>query len=166
MNAINNLVNSGSDFIALSANTPHIVFDDLKEKSTVPLVSIIEAARDEAVRLNMRKLGLFGTSFTMAGEFFKKPFYDSDIEIVIPTEEEMEFINKKITSELELGVVKEETLQAFQEIIVRMKRESEIEAIILGCTELPLLLNDAVSAVPCLDTMKIHIKSLIDMITE
>lgn len=166
MNAINNLVNSGSDFIALSANTPHIVFDDLKEKSTVPLVSIIEAARDEAVRLNMRKLGLFGTSFTMAGEFFKKPFYDSDIEIVIPAEEEMEFINKKITSELELGVVKEETLQAFQEIIVRMKRESEIEAIILGCTELPLLLNDAVSAVPCLDTMKIHIKSLIDMITE
>lgn len=166
MNAINNLVNSGSDFIALSANTPHIVFDNLKEKSTVPLVSIIEAARDEAVRLNMCKLGLFGTSFTMAGEFFKKPFYDSDIEIVIPTEEEMEFINKKITSELELGVVKEQTLQAFQEIIVRMKQESEIEAIILGCTELPLLLNDAVSAVPCLDTMKIHIKSLIDIITE
>ena len=166
MNAINNLEKSGADFVALSANTPHIVFDKLKEKSTVPLVSIIEATRDEAIRLNKHKLGLLGTIFTMTGDFFKIPFQNSDIEIVIPNAEEMEFVNKKISSELELGIVKEETLRSFQKIIERMKRENGIEAIILGCTELPLLLNDKVSPVPCLDTMKIHIQSLVDRIVE
>lgn len=166
MNAINNLEKSGADFVALSANTPHIVFDKLKEKSTVPLVSIIEATRDEAIRLNKHKLGLLGTIFTMTGDFFKIPFQNSDIEIVIPNAEEMEIINKKISSELELGIVKEETLRSFQKIIERMKRENGIEAIILGCTELPLLLNDKVSPVPCLDTMKIHIQSLVDRIVE
>ncbi len=166
MRAINNLIKSGADFVALSANTPHIVFDRLKMKSSVPLVSIIEATRDEAIRLNMKKIGLLGTIFTMTGEFFMKPFEDSNIEIVVPTEEEMEFVNHKIGAELELGIVKEDTLESFQAIIERMKKENGIEAIILGCTELPLLLNDEVSPVPCLDTMKIHIKTLVDMIAE
>lgn len=166
MQAINNLIKSGADFVALSANTPHIVFDRLKEQSTVPLVSIVEAARDETIRLNKRKVGLLGTIFTMMGDFFKKPFYNSDIEIITPTAEEMEYINCKISSELELGIVKQETLQGFQKIIKRMAEEEGIEAIILGCTELPLLLNDEVSPVPCLDTMKIHIRHLIDRIVE
>lgn len=74
------------------------------------------------------------------------------------------YINEKIASELELGIVKNETLVSFQNIIYRMKQERNIQAIILGCTELPLLLNDEVTPVPCLDTMKIHIKSLIEMI--
>lgn len=164
--AINNLVNSGADFVALSANTSHIVFDRLQEKSPVPLVSIVEATKDEALRLNKNKLGLFGTIFTMKGEFFKKPFIDSNIEIILPTEEEMEYINHKISTELELGIVKEETQRNFCEIIERMKNENGIEAIILGCTELPLILNDEVSPIQCLDTMKIHINTLIDMIVE
>lgn len=166
MNAIQNLINSGVDFIALSANTPHIVFDRLQAQSTVPLVSIIETTRDEALRLNKHRLGLFGTIFTMTGDFFKDPFYHSHIEIITPTVKEMEYINYKISSELELGIVKEETLQSFQKIIKRMQEEEGIEAIILGCTELPLLLNDEVSPVPCLDTMKIHIQHLIDWIVE
>lgn len=166
MTAITNLTKSGADFVALSANTPHIVFDRLKEQSTVPLVSIIDATRDEAIRLNKRKIGLLGTIFTMTGDFFKEPFYRSNIEIVTPTAEEMEYINHKISSELELGIVKEETLHSFQEIIKRMKEEEGIEAIILGCTELPLLLNNEVSPVPCLDTMKIHIQHLVDRIVE
>ncbi len=166
MTAINTLIKSGADFVALSANTPHIVFDRLKEQSTVPLVSIVEVTRDEAIRLNKRKLGLLGTIFTMTGDFFKKPFYDSNIEIITPTTEEMEYINCKISSELELGIVKKDTLQGFQKIIKRMMEDDDIEAIILGCTELPLLLNDEVSPVPCLDTMKIHIQHLIDRIIE
>ena len=164
--AIKSLIKSGADFVALSANTPHIVFDRLKEQSTVPLVSIVEVTRDEAIRLNKRKLGLLGTIFTMTEDFFKKPFYSSNIEIIIPTTEEMEYINCKISSELELGIVREETLEGFQKIIKRMTEEESIEAIILGCTELPLLLNDEVSPVPCLDTMKIHIQHLIDWIIE
>lgn len=93
MKAVNNLVQGGADFAALSANTPHIVFKRLQEKSTVPLVSIIEATRDEAIRLGLHKLGLLGTVFTMTGDFFKEPFYGSGIEIITPAVEEMEFVN-------------------------------------------------------------------------
>lgn len=143
-----------------------IVFDRLQNISTVPLVSIVEATRNEAIRLNKHKLGLLGTIFTMTEDFFKKPFYNSNIEIITPTAEEMEYINLKISSELEFGVIKEETLQGFQKIIKRMQQEDSIEAVILGCTELPLLLNDKVSPIPCLDTMKIHIQLLIDLIVE
>ncbi|MDE6939994.1 MAG: amino acid racemase [Lachnospiraceae bacterium] len=164
--AIQNLIASGADFIALSANTPHIVFDRLQERSSVPLVSIVEAVCNETIRLDKHKVGLLGTIFTMKEEFFKKPFYSSKIEIMTPTTEEMEYINLKISSELELGIVKEETLQGFQKIIKRMQQEDGIEAVILGCTELPLLLNDEVSPIPCLDTMKIHIQRLIDLIVE
>lgn len=166
MAAIENLINSGADFAALSANTPHIVFDRLQEKSTIPLISIIETTCDEAIRLNKKKIGLLGTIFTMTGDFFKTPFIENNIEIIVPTKDEMTFINNKISSELELGIVKEDTLVSFQKIIERMKNENGIEAVVLGCTELPLILNDEVSPVPCLDTMKIHIQALIDMIIE
>lgn len=164
MDSINNLIKSGADFIALSANTPHIVFDRLQELATVPLVSIIEATCEEAKKQHLQKLGLLGTIFTMTGDFYKKPFINAGIEIITPTAEEMDFVNYKVANELERGIVKEETLKDFQKIITRMKNEQGIEAIILGCTEIPLLLNDEVSPVPCLDTMKIHIDTLIDRI--
>lgn len=164
MTAINNLAKGGAEFAALSANTPHIVFDRLREKSPIPLISIVEAACEEAKRRKLKKIGLLGTVFTMTGEFFKIPFLENGIQIIIPSAEEMELINEKISTELELGIIKEETLLSFQQIISRMKDENGIEAIVLGCTELPLLLNDEVSPVPCLDTMQIHINSIIDAI--
>lgn len=166
MNAINNLSNSGASFAALSANTPHIVFDRLNEQSPIPLISIVEATCEEANRRGLKKIGLLGTIFTMTGEFFKNPFGKSGIKVVIPSKSEMEMINEKISTELELGIVKEETLSVFQKVITRMKSEDEIEAIVLGCTELPLLLNDKVSAVPCLDTMQIHISSIVKTILD
>lgn len=164
--AINNLAESGADFAALSANTPHIVFDKLKEQSPVPLISIVEATCEEAKRRGLKKIGLLGTIFTMTEEFFKAPFVKNGIQVIIPTETEMDLINDKISTELELGIVKEESLLSFQKIISRMKNEDGIEAIVLGCTELPLLLNDKVTSVPCLDTMQIHISSIINCILE
>ena len=166
MRAINNLIQSGCEFIALSANTPHIVFEQLQKKSGVPLVSIIEATCEEAVRRKIGKIGLLGTVFTMTGDFFKKTFERNNIQVFVPNDDEMELINRKISTELELGIVKQDTLKMFQQIIERMKQEDEIEAIILGCTELPLLLNDEVSPIMCLDTMKIHIQTLVDKIVE
>ena len=164
LGAINNLAKSGADFAALSANTPHIVFDKLKEQSPIPLISIVEATCEEAKLRGLKKIGLLGTIFTMTGEFFKAPFVKNGIQIIVPTESEIELINDKISTELELGIVKEETLLFFQKVISRMKNEDGIEAIVLGCTELPLLLNDEVSPVPCLDTMQIHVRSIIKTI--
>lgn len=164
MQAINNLAHSGAEFGALSANTPHVVFEQLKLQSPIPLISIVEVTSEEAERRNLKKIGLLGTIFTMTGDFFKKPFLKKGIEVIHPINSEMEFINEKISTELELGIVKEETLAEFQKIILRMQEENGIQAIVLGCTELPLLLNDEVSPVPCLDTMQIHINSLVDEI--
>lgn len=166
MSAINNLARSGAEFAALSANTPHIVFDRLREQSPIPLISIVEATCEEAKHRKLKKIGLLGTVFTMTGEFFKAPFVKNGIQVVIPTENEIKMVNEKISTELELGVVKEETLLLFQNVINRMKDENGIEAIVLGCTELPLLLNDEVSSVPCLDTMQIHISSIIKTILD
>lgn len=95
MKAINNLIGSGCDFAALSANTPHIVFDKLQERSDIPLVSIVETAKDEAVLQNLHRLGLLGIIFTMTGDFFKTPFYRHNIEIMTPKTEEMEYVNRK-----------------------------------------------------------------------
>lgn len=75
LNAINNLAKSGADFAALSANTPHIIFDRLQERSPIPLISIVETAGIEAKRRGLKKIGLFGTVFTMTGDFFKEPFF-------------------------------------------------------------------------------------------
>lgn len=166
MVAINNLKASGADFAALSANTPHIVFDELKKCSPIPLVSIVETACDEAKRRNISKLGLLGTIVTMNGEFFKKPFLKNNIEVITPTDEEKGFVNQKISQELELGIVKEETLSAFLKIVQRMKDENGIQAIVLGCTELPLLFKGVQTPVDCLDTMQIHIQTLVNMIIE
>lgn len=166
MNAINHLAKSGAEFAALSANTSHIVFDRLQEQSPIPLISIVEATCEEAKNRELKKIGLLGTIFTMTGDFFKAPFVKNGIQVVIPSESEMKIVNEKISMELELGVVKEETLLFFQNVINRMKNENGIEAIVLGCTELPLLLNDEVSSVPCLDTMQIHISSIIKTILD
>ena len=166
LGAINNLAKSGADFAALSANTPHIVFDKLKEQSPIPLISIVEATCEEAKLRGLKKIGLLGTIFTMTGEFFKAPFVKNGIQIIVPTESEIELVNDKISTELELGIVKEETLLFFQKVISRMKDEDGIEAIVLGCTELPLLLNDEVSPVLCLDTMQIHVRSIVKTIVE
>ena len=164
LDAIRNLAAAGAEFAALGANTPHIVFDRLQARSPLPLVSIVEAACAEARRRKLTKLGLLGTIFTMTGDFFKAPFTANGIEIVVPTAKEMELVSERIYHELEFGVLKPETLALFQQVISRMQREDGIQAVVLGCTELPLLLNDGVSPVPCLDTLQIHIQALIDEI--
>lgn len=162
--AIDSLYKSGADFAALSANTPHIVFDKLQERSKIPLLSIIDAACRKTKEENIKKAALLGTKFTMKGDFFKRKFIQNGVDIIIPTDDEMEYINDKISKELELGIVKEDTLKQFLTIIERMKKEDNIQAVILGCTELPLLLNDTNTPVKCLDTVKIHVDAIVNEI--
>ena len=164
--AVQNLAAAGAQFAALSANTPHIVFDELQRRSPLPLVSIIQATCNEAKRQGFTKLGLLGTAFTMDGTFFTAPFTSSGINVVTPTAEEKQYIGCKIADELELGVVKPETRQQFLTIIDRMQRQQGIEAVVLGCTELPLLFQGTLLPLACLDTMQIHINSLVRYILE
>lgn len=161
VNALENLKKAGADFAALTANTAHIVFDQLEKRSPLPLVSIIDSTCDEALKRGYSRIGLLGTRFTMEQEFYRKPFIENGIEIIIPDNKEREFINDRISSELEFGTVNAETQREFINIIKRMRDNYRIDAIVLGCTELPLILDDKNSPVPTLDTVKIHTEDLI-----
>lgn len=164
LRAINNVAACGADFAAMCANTPHIVFDRLRERSPIPLISIVEATSAETKRRGIRRAGLLGTMFTMRGAFYRGPFDREGIELITPRDDEMEYIAGRIASELELGIIKNDTLRGFQRVIGRMAEDDGIEAVILGCTEIPLLLNDGNTPVPCLDTMRIHIDAIIDRV--
>lgn len=158
---VNALKAAGSEVIALTAGTMHIVLDQIEEKTGASLVSIPKAVCKEAVSKGCRKVGLLGTSFTMEKDYMKRDFVQAGIDIVVPEQEDRDIIAKRIFEELELGIVNENTLIEFNGIISKMKKEHGIEAIVLGCTELPLLLNDENCVLPCLDSVQIHIQELI-----
>lgn len=164
MKGINSLIAGGSEVIALTGNTPHIVFDQLQAKSSVPLVSIVETTKDAAKHKGYAKIGLLGTKFTMQAEFFKKPFIDAGIAVIAPHGDEQLFIAEKISKELEHGIISTETQKQMLQIVQRMRNEDGIEAIVLGCTELPLIFKDAILSVPVLDTLEIHIQELVKVI--
>lgn len=164
MTGINNLIAADAEVIALTGNTPHIVFEQLQSQSKVPLISIVEITSQEAENRSYSKIGLLGTKFTMQKDFFKKPFFNKDIQVLVPSEKEQCLIAEKISNELEQGIVLEKTQKDFLDIVKRMQDEEGIEAIVLGCTELPLLFQNIMMPLPVLDTLDLHIKSLIDIV--
>jgi aspartate racemase len=163
---VKHLRSGGAEIIALTAGTMHIVYDQIKQKNNVPLVSIPKAVCEEAVSKGFKTVGLLGTIFTMEKDYMKTDLIDAGIKVVIPQKPERELIAKRILEELELGIVKESTLAEFKGIIERMKAEDGIEAVILGCTELPLLLNEENCPVCCLDSVRIHLNKLVELALE
>ena len=160
------LAEGGAEIIALTAATMHIVFDEVVKQTNVSLVSIPKTICSEVIERGYKKVGLLGTIFTMEQNFMKKDLLQAGIDVVVPDKMDRELIAKRIYEELELGIVKESTLQEFNEIIQRMRNEHKIEAVILGCTELPLILNDENCVLPCLDSVAIHIKKLVELAQE
>lgn len=157
------LVAGGSEIVSLTAGTMHVVIDDLEKSTGTELVSIPKAVCEEIVRKGYKKVGLLGTIITMEMDYMKKDIVQAGIEVCIPDKTDRNLIAKRIYEELEIGVVKESTLNEFNAIIKKMKDEQHAEAVILGCTELPLLLNDKNCVLPCLDSVIIHIQKLIEL---
>ena len=158
---VDSLRQGGAEVISLTAGTMHIVLGDLLRKTGVPLVSIPKAVCREALEKGYRKIGLLGTLFTMEQDYMKTDFREAGIEVAVPEKADRELVAKRILEELENGIVKESTLEEFQEIIHGMRKKDGIEAVVLGCTELPLILNPGNCPVPCLDSVDIHINELI-----
>lgn len=159
---IEGLKQVGADFAVLSANTPHQLFDQLKKRSGIPLISIVEATCDEAKCKGLKKAGLFGTDLTMKASFFQDVFRKQNIEVVAPDEEDRKLINYKLFSEIELGIFKKETREILIGIIEKMVREQHIDSLILGCTEFPLILDkETYAGIPVLNTTKIHVESIV-----
>ncbi|MGZ7100243.1 MAG: aspartate/glutamate racemase family protein, partial [Candidatus Angelobacter sp.] len=154
---------AGAEFGFLAANSPHIVFDDISRRSPIPLISIVEATCAEARRLGLTKLGLFGTRFTMHGRFYPDVFSRDGVALAVPTAEEQDYIHDKYINELVPGKFLSQTRDRLLAIAARMKHEEGIQGLILGGTELPLILTDNSSiGIPFLDTTEIHVNAVLE----
>jgi len=164
---IESLKRAGAEFAALSANTPHLVFDQLKEKSGIPLISIVEATCEECIKKGLKRTGLIGTGFTMNASFFPDVFNRRGLEVVMPEKEDKELIDYKVFSEIELGIFKDDTRRFLIGIIEKMVREQHIDSMILGCTEFPLILKESnYAGIPMLNTTKIHVDAIVKYCVE
>jgi aspartate racemase len=155
------LARAGADVGLFAANTPHIVFDELKRRSPIPLISIVEAARDAAEQLGLRRLGLFGVRFTMQGRFYPDVFSKSGITLIIPEESEQAYIHEIYINELVKGVFLPETRERLLAIVDRLADQGHAQGLILAGTELPLILREATHSIPFLDTTHIHAKAAV-----
>jgi aspartate racemase len=159
---IQRLARAGADFGLFAANTPHIIFDDIQRQSPIPLISIVEATCKEAGGLGLKKVGLFGIRFTMQGKFYPDVFSKAGIELTVPRPDEQEYIHDKYLNELVPGILLPETRERLLGIVDRMTAEQGIEGLILGGTELPLILKDThYHGIPFLDTTQIHVKQAV-----
>ena len=153
---------AGADFAALTANTPHIVFDELQRRSPLPLISIVEAACEEVRARGMSTVGLFGTRFTMEAPFYPEVFSRAGVKLVIPSAQEQYYIHEIYLGQLLKDVFLPATRLQLLEIADEMKRRDNIEGLILGGTELPLLLRDEEhNGLPLLDTTRMHVDKLV-----
>ncbi len=160
--AIDTLAAARVDFIAIAANTPHIVFNEVRARSPLPMVSIVEATRAKASALGLRRLGLLGTGFTMRSHFYQDVFTEKQIEIVVPTAEEQDYVHEKYFSELVKNIIVPETRARLLAIVERLKTEHAIDGLILGGTEIPLILRDDANTLPFLDTTRIHATAIVN----
>jgi len=162
LDAIERLARAGADFALLASNTPHLVFEDLRARSPLPLISIVETACAEAEALGMKRVGLFGTRFTMRANFYPKVFSRAGIEIILPSNDEQDYIHAHYMDELVNGIFLPQTKKRLLEILDQLRERSQIDGIILGGTELPLILNDGThNGVLFLDTTRIHVKRIV-----
>ena len=160
-NGIQSLYRAGAEFAIIASNTPHMFFDELANKSPIPLLSIVGETAKEAEKRGFTKVGLFGTRFTMEGGFFKEEFEKYGIPVIIPEEEDRSYIHDKAMGELADGKIVQDTKERLVEISRKVQEEG-IQALILGSTELPLILNEEALGIPVLDTTKISIQAVFD----
>ena len=159
---VRKLARAGADFGVLAANTPHVVFDALSRRSPIPLISIVAVTREAARARGMKRVGLLGTRFTMQGRFFPEAFDEAGITLVTPEPDEQAYVHDKYMTELVNAVFLPATRDGLIAIIERLKSRGGIEGVILGGTELPLILRDAHAAgIPLLDTTRLHVQEVV-----
>lgn len=159
-----NLQNAGADAILICANTPHKVHTFVESKLNIPIIHIADAIGEEAKRLNLKKLSLLGTTNVMEESFIKERLNDKhQIQTKIPSPEARKEIHRLIVEELTVGILDERTKQFFLAEMTKLKHQGT-DGVILGCTELPLLIKSDDFDLPLLDTTFLHAKKAVDFI--
>lgn len=152
------LEKAGADFIVIAANSPHAVFDIVQKRVSVPMISIVETAAQRAEKLGLKKLLLTGIKSTMQSAFYPDVFQKYSIQVMTPDEAEQDEINDAVFRELVLGIYKDSTRNRVLEII----NGYDVEGIILGCTELSLMLNQEDTPLRLLNTLELHAQAALD----
>jgi aspartate racemase len=161
--AVERLARAGADVALLAANTPHLVFERVASAASIPMISIVEETRRAAESRGMKRVALFGTRFTMQAPFYPEIFRRAGIDLVTPTAEEQDYIHDKYMNELIPGIFLDETRTRLESIIAALQQRGAIDGLILGGTELPLILKEqSYSGVGVLDTTRIHVESAIE----
>jgi aspartate racemase len=155
------LETAGAECLVLCANTPHVVADQVQEHIAIPLLHIAEATARAISEKRLASVGLLGTRFTMEQPFFKERLARAGITALVPDDNDRHFLHESIFGELTHGVFKPETRQAYLDIIRKLVARGA-EGVILGCTEIPMLLGDAECGVPAFDTTLLHASAAVD----
>ena len=150
-----NLEKAGADFIVICTNTMHKVVNQIKEKISIPILHIAEMTAEKILEKGLKNIALLGTKYTMEQDFYKSKLIEKDINVIIPDKNDIETINKVIYDELCLGTINSDSKKKFLEIVDKL-RSKGAEGIILGCTEIGLLIKNADTDVPLFDTAIIH----------
>ena len=159
---IGKLARAGATFGLISANTPHIVFEEVASKSPIPLISIVEATCTAAKARKLKRLALFGTRYTMQAAFYPKVFSRVGIELFVPDPEEQAYIHDKYLNELVSGKFLPGTRAGLLAIVDCIRAKHDINGVILAGTELPLILhNSEHKGIPFLDTTEIHCEAAV-----
>ena len=162
IDAAKRLEKAGSEIIVLCTNTMHLSSKVIKDNISIPFFHIAEAVGEEIVNCNLQKVGLLGTRFTMEKEFYKEILTNQfGIEVIIPSIEEREVVHKIIYEELVHGQIKAESREVYKIIIENLKKNGA-EGVILGCTEIPLLISSKDVSIPVFDTTKIHAENAVE----
>ena len=160
--SLHGLAGAGADFAAITANTPHLVFDELAARSPVPLLSIVEVCAEHARQQGLRRLALLGTRFTMEAPFYLTVCARQEIAVVTPDAVERAWVHAKYVGELLEGNFQEETRRQFISLVGRLRDEQGVDGVILGGTELPLLLSTpSIAGLPVLDTTALHVAAIV-----
>lgn len=163
--SVNRLHAAGAELVAMTANTPHIVFDELAELSPAPLLSIVEVCADEAERRTLRRPLLLGTRFTMEAGFYQSVFARRGITVVTPEEGDRLWLHERYIGELLKGSFRDETRREVTGLVERLRDWEGVDGVILGGTELPLLLTAPdLGGLPVLDTTALHVAALVTRI--
>jgi aspartate racemase len=157
------LVRAGAEIGLFASNTPHIVFDALQQRARIPLISIVDVTFNAAKAMGLTRVALLGTRFTMQGPAYPRVFARGGIELVVPDAADLDYVHDRYMGELAKGVFLPETRTGILGVIERLRTRRAIDGVILGGTELPLLIRDASDfGIPFLDTGKIHVDAAID----
>ena len=163
VNTAQSIEKGGAEMLIICTNTMHLMFPDILQKINIPVLHIVDAVAEKIKTKGLKKVGLLGTRFTMEKDFYSGRLKEMHgIDVIIPNDEDMDLVHTIIFKELVLGKITDQSREAYKTIINKLVKEGA-EGIILGCTEIPLLIKQKDADVPVFDTTQIHAEAAVKM---